>query len=115
MSCQGVKKASNDPGLCPIKGQYTQTLAVNTVNEQSSWLVDGWLNSNTLHTTDHHSTTHLKSKFVLILIGETPHFRDDVAQIVLHKHYCRTEFCSHGFLVMIWSFIAVITVNKTLQ
>jgi len=118
MSCQGVmsgKTASNGPGLCPIRGEYAQTLAVNTVNEQSSWLADGWLTSNTSHTKDHHSTTHLKSKFVLILIGETPHFSDDIAEIVLHKHYCRTEFSSHSFLVMIWSFIAVIAVKKMSQ
>jgi len=60
---------------------------ISTVNDQFSWPVDRWLTNNTSHTTDHHSSTHLKSKFVLILIGKTPHFSDNIAQIVLHKHY----------------------------
>ena len=118
LSSQGVmsgKKASNDTRLCHIKGKYTQASAVNTVNDHSSWLVDVWLSSNTSHTTDHHSATHLKSKFVLILIGKTPHFSDDIAEIVLHKHYCWTEFCSHSFLIMIRRFIAVVTAKEMLQ
>ena len=85
---------------------------ISTVNDQFSWPVDRWLTNNTSHTTDHHSSTHLKSKFVLILIGKTPHFSDNIAQIVLHKHYRWTEFCPHSFLIMIRSFIAVITAKE---
>lgn len=85
-------------------------------HKEAVFQADGYVASQQhLHPMNQHWTTNLKSKFVLILIGKTPHFSNNIAEIVLHKQYGRTEFCSHSFFIMIWCFIAVITVKKILK
>lgn len=56
--------------------------------------------------------TYLEREFVLILIGECPHFGDNVAQVVLNKENGGTELGSNRFFVWVWSSVVVITGNK---
>lgn len=52
---------------------------------------------------------HLKCKFILFLIPERPHFRDNVTEIILDKHDCRTKSSTNSLFAFIWQFIRIVT------
>lgn len=55
--------------------------------------------------------TYLEGKFVLLLVGEGPHFCDNVAQVVLDEHYGGAEFSSNSLFALIWHFVCVVAEN----
>jgi hypothetical protein len=59
--------------------------------------------------------TYLKRQLILILIHEQPHFRDDIAQVVLNKFNGFVKPRSHSFLITVGLLLDVVTVSENLK